>query len=78
MAALAGVTETAGATLLLLGLLTPLGSAMIIGSDLSGIGFGVVATLLGVMTGLGTNAYRLERLLRAAEAEAPPGERRAA
>ncbi len=128
MAGLAGVTETAGGVLLLLGFLTPLGSAMIIGvmtvailavhaekglwnsdggfefpltlvavaaalafagpgafsidhaigAGVSGSGFGIAATLLGILTGLGMNAYRMERLRRGAEVPAGGEERRAA
>jgi putative oxidoreductase len=127
MAVLAGVSEAGGGLLLMLGFLTPLGAAAIIGvmtaatlavhaekgmwnSDggmefpitlaaaasglafagpgaysvdhalgwtLSGIGFGVAATLLGILAGTVMNAYRLERLRQAADV-APSEERRAA
>ena len=48
-----------------------------IGAGLSGVGFGLAATLLGILAGLGMNAYRMERLRRGAEAAAEE-ERRAA
>ena len=128
MALLVGVSEAGGGALLLLGLLTPLGAAAIIGvmtvailavhaqkgvwnSDggiefplvmatvaaavafagpgtysvdhaagwgQAGIGWGVATTLLGIMAGISMNAYRLERLRRAAEAPGTGEERRAA
>jgi putative oxidoreductase len=127
MAAVAGVSEAGGGMLVMLGFLTPLGAAAIIGVmtaatlsvhldkgvwnsnggfefpltmaaaasalafigpgavsidravglSLAGIGWGLTATLVGVMAGLGVNAYRMERLRRAAE-EPPAEEPRAA
>ena len=44
----------------------------------AGIGWGVATTLLGIMAGISMNAYRLERLRRAAEAPGTGEERRAA
>ncbi|MDP9342696.1 MAG: DoxX family protein [Actinomycetota bacterium] len=127
MAVLVGVSEAGGGLLLMLGLLTPLGCAAIvgvmttailavhaekgmwntnggmefplvmgivavaiafagpgaysvdhaIGSGLAGTGWGVAATLLGLLGGISVNAYRLERLRRSAQPAAGE-ERRAA
>ena len=128
MALLVGASEAGGGALLMLGLLTPLACAAIvgvmtvailavhaekgvwntngglefplvmatvaaavtlvgpgawslddaIGLGLAGIGWGVAATLFGIMSGIAVNAYRMERLRRRAEVQLPGEQHRAA